>query len=111
MSTRYTMSEMVQMSAEAKQPIDQFVRTAQILEAHALKQQGLRRATPEEKETLAKYLEGLAAGGHLSSDLPSVDVLEGAGVRKVQGTTSYATRELKRILLIANSNKAIRAAA
>jgi hypothetical protein len=105
------MTEMVRLAEKAKQPIEVFVRTAQVLEEHEAKAQSERRATPEEKATIAKYLDELAANGPVTSDIPTMDILAAAGVRKAQGTTSCVTRELKRVLLLTDRNAAIRMAA
>lgn len=56
MPIRYTMTEMVQLADKAKQPVDQFIRTAQVIEAHAAKLDQERRASPDSREaTLRRY--------------------------------------------------------
>lgn len=97
MTIRYTMTEMVQLADKAKQPVDQFVRTAQVIEAHAAKVEAERRSDPSSKEAISAYLNSL--DGTLTPDHPSrAEICANAGVSHNQGNSGFARREVARIL-------------
>lgn len=91
-------NELAGLAKKAELPMDKFVRTLAVLDEHEMEQQTERRANPEEKEAITKALTEL--NGELSSDLPVSEILARAGVRKAQGTASFAKREVKRMLEI-----------
>jgi hypothetical protein len=87
--------ELSGLAEKAGLPMDKFVRTLAVLDEHEMAQQSERRANPEEKEAITKILAGL--DGELTPDIAVSDILARAGVRKAQGTTSFAKREVKRL--------------
>jgi hypothetical protein len=87
---------MVQLADKAKQPIDQFIRTAQVLEAHAAKVDMDRRANPSSKEAITDYLTKL--NGELSPELSRSEICANAGVPFNQGNSGFARREIVRIM-------------
>lgn len=94
-------AEIEKLSEKAGLPIDKFIKAATVLRERELFEQSNRRSTDDEKAAIMKYLGDL--NGSISPDLPVGDILAGAGVRKVQGTMSFASRELKRVLQITHS--------
>jgi len=104
-----TAIEWVQLAEKAKMPVDQYMRALAVSDEDCAKREASRRATPEEKAAITKYLE--AHADEVSADTPISDILTDAGVPKKQGTSHRATKELKRVLQIADNNKALRAAA
>jgi hypothetical protein len=104
-----TAIEWVHLAEKAKMPVDQYMRALAVSDEDCANREASRRATPEEKARITKYLEDHV--NDVSADTPIADILEDAGVPKKQGTSHRATKELKRVLQIADNNKAIRAAA
>jgi hypothetical protein len=90
------------LAEKAQQTIDAFVTASAVLEDHQNSLNDARRASADEKAAIKNYLEAHATA--MSLDLPASEILAGAGVRKVQGTSSFATRELKRVLQLTHSN-------
>jgi hypothetical protein len=106
MTDYFTMSEMVDLAALAEQPVNAFIKAAGVLEQHRNAQQEARRATVEDKASITAYLESHT----ISNDLSAADILAGAGVDKKQGTSSFATRELKRQLALTHASTVRKAA-
>jgi hypothetical protein len=104
MPPKYTMAEMVSLAKEADLPIEKFVKASAVLENDQLRKEAGRRATLEEKEAISRYLSGMgpAAG---DQQLTADDICAAAGVRRVQGTSGYATREFRRLLLTSQPTK------
>ena len=99
MSTHmYSVDELISTADKTKQPVDQLVRTIKCLEEIDNKRQASRRANDEDKAAITDYLKTL--DGHLTSDLPKSEILAGANVRHNQGTSAFAGREVKRLLLL-----------
>lgn len=94
-------AEIEKLSEEAGLPVDKFIKAATVIRKRELDEQSLRRSTDEEKAAITKQLDAL--NGNLSADVTIDDILIGAGVRKVQGTKSFASRELKRVLQLTHS--------
>jgi hypothetical protein len=96
MTVRFTLTEMVDMAGKAKQPIDQFIRSAQVYEEHQAKLDADRRANPETKAAISEYLNSL--DGTLTPDLSRSEICANAGVPFNQGNSGFARREIVRIL-------------
>ena len=102
------MTEMVQLADKAKQPVDQFIRTAQVIEAHAARLDQERRASPDSREAISAYLNSL--NGELNLDLSRSEICAHAGVSFNQGNSGFARREIIRILQLRDMTAAARAA-
>jgi hypothetical protein len=104
MTIRFTFSELVKMAEKAKTPLDQYVRVAQTLEEHQNKLNTERRSDPQSKQAISKYLNSL--DGELNSELSRQEVCANAGVSFNQGNSSFARREIVRILRIRDARAA-----
>lgn len=95
-------TELGGVAKEAGLPLDKLVHVLSVLDARQTAEQNERRAMPAEKEAIAKALGDL--NGAITPDLPISEILARAGVRKAQGTSAYAKRELKNALLTFNKS-------
>lgn len=100
MVLRYTMTEMVQLAEKAQQPIDQFIRTAQVIEEYQEHLHSSRVASTDDKAAIKNYLDTFE--GDLA-DLDSAEILKRSGVRLAQGTSAFVKREVKRVQLLRKS--------
>jgi hypothetical protein len=84
------------MAAKAKASVDTFMTVSAVLEEHEANLSNARCAQEGERTAIKNYLESM--NGKLTDDLPASEILAAAGVRKCLGTSSFASRELKRVL-------------
>jgi hypothetical protein len=85
------------LAEEASLPIEKYIKAAAVTEKYNLQQAEARQATEAEKEMIMQALQSL--NGHISEDLPPSEIIASAGVRKIQGTMSYARYQIKQLLL------------
>lgn len=103
MSNRYTCSELKSLADKAGQSIDAYITAIAVQEQHDKELSEQRRASADEKTKISQYLDSLS---NVNREMSAADIVAAAGVRKVQGTKSFATRELKRVLQLTHKKAA-----
>ena len=91
---RYTISEMVAMADEAQTPVEKFLRSLAVAEAHRTATEAARRSTEQEKAAIDRVIEEL--NGEISEEMENLpnEILTKAGVRHNQGTRGYVRRAI-----------------
>jgi hypothetical protein len=90
-------AEARKLAVKAETPIEQFMKTAEVIADRQAELDAANRSTDDERTTLHAYMEGL--NGNINPEMTAGDICLSAGVRKNRGTAQFAAREKKRLLL------------
>ena len=90
-------AEARKLAVKAETPIEQFMKTAEVIADRQAELDAANRSTDEERATIHAYMAGL--NGAINSDMKASDICISAGVRTNRGTAQFAAKEKKRLLL------------
>lgn len=75
---------------------EKYMKAVAVRQAHQVAEETARRASEDDKEKIKAELT--RRDGELTIDTPISEILAMAGVRKVQGTSSFTRQEVRRLL-------------
>src|ERR1700746_1352497 len=86
-----------ELAKKANVPLDKYLDSVLMHQEYINAQAKARGAESEEKEKIMAYLNSL--NGNISADITPADICTAAGVKRKQGTMSYARYQVTQILL------------